>query len=876
MSRPHHLAAGPAVLVGLLLPTLAAQQFGFDPVRAQLPELLIDGRAVRFADLDGDGDADVLLADDSGPTRLLWNLGHGRFALAAPDVIPAGAPARHLALADIDGDGDLDLAESGPGNERLLRNDGGVFHDVSAAQWSASPYHPELIAFADLDGDADPDALVGAWDYVRLLENRGGVFVDVSAGRLPPTLGLALAIGFGDVDGDGDLDVFARADRTRLCLNDGHGSFVDVSATQVPDHPGAAAHYLCEDFDRDGDVDVYVPVRGGELSPKQDQLLLNDGAGRFRDATATHLPVEWYSCGGAAAADVDGDSDLDVVCANVFVMGPEPIAAQLFLNDGSAHFTLAGDSGFPTEAHALFDVALGDLDGDGDPDLVFACWEPCPLAPGGFTRLFLNDAAGHFVDATQRRLPRSEFGRGTIAAAEFDGDGIPDLLLADGQGKAELLLGDGLGAYHSATDAVIEWRGMGTEPVALLFDADGDGDTDAYLGGERQDALLLNDGARSLRDASANLPGESGTALAAALGDFDRDGAPDLAIGSEQGLWLWLNRAGGITGRFAASAGVPVIGEAVRAVLALDVDADGDLDLILGCDLRDRLLRNDGRGTFDEDASALPNSAPRYTRCLAAGDLDDDGDPDLVFGHTGDDRVYINDGDGRFRDESAARMPPELFEARALALADFDEDGDPDLLVSQGGEYWGEPLLLRLNDGRGVFRDATPERLPASRARGHDALPLDIDGDGDLDAVLYDHLCCQPIFCTQGQARILVNRHRQLAAPAMPSRGGVLELQFFAQPGYAQGLPIALPALSRTPAHAPIPLLGLGSFALDAGSTIALPWLAVNAAPSRLLIPVPTDPALSSAALSCQALFVDPLGIAAPRLSNAIATRILD
>ncbi|MFO1051061.1 MAG: VCBS repeat-containing protein [Planctomycetota bacterium] len=876
MSRTLRLARGSAIALGLLFAALPAQQFGLDAVRAQLPALPIDGRDVEFADVDGDGDLDVLLADESGTTQLLWNRGHGRFAVAAPGVVPAGPGASHLALCDIDGDGDPDLHECGYPAERLLRNDGGVFTDVTATQWPSLPYHSYTIAFGDIDGDGDPDAWVGTWSFSRLLENRGGVFVDVSVGRVPSTLGVTLAVSLIDVDGDGDLDALLNADRTRLCLNDGHGVFTDVTDSQLPFFDGAATRYLGDDFDADGDTDILIPVTGGELSPKQDHLFLNDGTGRFTDVTSTHMPVEWRACGGAALADVDGDGDRDVVVANIYDMSPEPIASVSYRNDGAAHFTIAADSGFPTEMHALFDVALGDLDGDGDIDAVFACWDPCPGDPFGFTKLFLNDGAGHFVDATQPRIPQQYGFEGAIAAGDIDGDGIADLLVARAGPYSVLLLGNGRGEYRAAPDDAIEWVGRSGNPVPILFDADGDGDLDAYLGGAQQDALLLNDGTLHLRDATAHLPVEQDTALAAAQGDLDGDGAPDLAIGTDRGLRIWRNRAGGIAGYFEPMPGIPVITDPVRAMLAVDVDHDGDLDLVLGGDLRDWLLRNQGAGVLVDDLAALPVQGPRYTRSLATGDVDGDGDPDLALGDYGDDRLWINDGTGRFRDESASRMPPDLAEARALVLADFDEDGDLDLLVSNGAEYASEPMQLRLNDGRGFFIDASTNRIETTRARGSGALALDIDADGDLDLVLFEFLCCQPIFCAQGQPRILVNRHRQLAAPFLPSRGGALELQLFAQPGYAQGMQLALPALSPAAGAMAVVLPGLGTFALDPNGTIALPWLAVTGAPSTLLVPVPVDSALSGASLACQALFVDLVGSAPPHLSNAVRTRILD
>jgi len=393
-----------------------------------------------------------------------------------------------LALLDFDSDGDLDLfmpngatlesPRRGPG-ARLFRNDsvpGSIrLADVTAesgirhAGWSFG------VAAGDVDADGHQDLFIACHGPNVLLRNRGdGTFEDITAragvagGDDEWSTGCALA----DVDLDGDLDLFVA-------------NYLRIDPAAVP--PPA----------RFKGVEVIAGPKG--LEPQPDRLYLNDGTGRFTDATgATGIAAARPSYGlNVAILDLVGDPRPDILVGND--SEPNHLFRGEIAPDGSPRFTEVGvRSGVATNgeglAQATMGIAIGDVDGNGRPDLLTTNFS------SDTNTLHLNADASYFDDRTARfgvGAPSRRLCGWAAAFLDLDHDGDEDLLMVNGHVYPNAtresmdseyaqppLLMERDGARFRTVTAAGAWK---LEPhvdrTAVFADFDRDGDVDAVIAG---------------------------------------------------------------------------------------------------------------------------------------------------------------------------------------------------------------------------------------------------------------------------------------------------------------------------------------------------------------------------------------------------------
>ena len=212
------------------------------------------------------------------------------------------------------------------------------------------------------------------------------------------------------------------------------------------------------------------------------------------------------------------------------------------------------------------------------------------------------------------------------------------------------------------------------------------------------------------------LPTRSAGTQATLLFDADGDGDLDLLFGDQNAAnrLLVRQRQGRLPGRHFATQ-MPADQDNTKALAAVDVDGDKDLDLVIANDRNGNdLLLNDGKGRFSARAcEPVPQRRRRDASASAVGDLNGDGRPDVFFANAlGANRIYLNQGSARFVDATNQLPAPNNGAQFAVALGDVDEDGDLDAVLATS---FGQNQLW-LNDGKGSFSDATSRLLTKNDA----------------------------------------------------------------------------------------------------------------------------------------------------------------
>ena len=347
---------------------------------------------------------------------------------------------------------------------------------------------------------------------------------------------------------------------------------------------GCYSNYVAlADLDGDGDLDAVVASGGGYYTPSTTApMAVYENTGTGFAARAASFANFAGRLRQIAIGDVDGDDDLDVIAPDSWAMQPDAV----FVNGGDWRFTDDGAARLGTSSRAGA-ARLGDLDGDGDLDLVLSDWGDDPPSSASRIRVYANDGTGHFVE-TQGAVPATTAGgTGTgpvdVDLADLDGDFALDLIVASRVGESLFYRNDGDGTFTAAG------ADLPDQPGPYVYgpdacDVDGDGDLDLWLDGGGADSaeqLMINDGAGHFTDETAARVSGNGSDddNEVQCADLDGDGDLDAVVASLSGNERLLVNDG--TGRFAAAPDAfPTVRDATLGLDLGDLDGDGRLDAI--------------------------------------------------------------------------------------------------------------------------------------------------------------------------------------------------------------------------------------------------------------------------------------------------------
>lgn len=597
--------------------------------------------SVYAIDIDNDGDLDIL-SSSALDDKIAWyeNIdGLGTFG--SEQVITTNADvAESVYAADIDGDGDLDVLSASGGDEKIAwyeNTDGlgtfGLQQVITSSLYFASSVHA-----ADLDGDGDMDVIASASNSAKITwyENINGLGAFGSEQILSNTAYVAKSVYGVDIDNDSDIDILS-ASGNRVTWFENLNGLADFSAEKIisSDIEGGTSIYYA-DFDSDGDNDVLSASRLDGKIAWYENL---DGLGDF--GSQQIITTNALGAESVYASDLDGDGDLDVLSAST----EEDKLAWYENLDGLGTFS-SGNSFTPGSANGPTSVHSADVDGDGDMDILSASSLDKKIA--WYENL---DSQGSF--GVQKIISTSANDPEFVFAADLDGDNDMDVLsVSSNDDKVTWFENiNGLGAF--GPQQLIS-ENVDNPSSVFTADIDNDGDNDVLTSSRNDNKIAWyenidgqgNLGVQQIITTSADFA----TFVIAA--DIDNDGDVDVLSSSAfDDKIAWYENTDGL-GTFGVQQIISTSADFALFVDVADFDGDGDIDVLsasLGADKIAWYENTDGLGNFGAEQIITVDAIS--VRVAYAADIDGDGDMDVVSGSDGDRKVawYENtDGLGAF------------------------------------------------------------------------------------------------------------------------------------------------------------------------------------------------------------------------------------
>lgn len=671
---------------------------------------------VYTADLDGDGDLDVLTSSFDNKVAWFENLNGQGFFSRLKIISTNNDQASSVFAKDLDQDGDMDVISA------ALYSNNVAWYENLDGLGNFGPQQVLLITgsstfslyAADLDGDGDNDVLSGSYGLIAWNENLNGQGDFASPVTISTEVTLPFVVLAKDLNSDSDLDIISASFDGKVAWYenlDGQGNF--GPQVLITSNTGGYALYV-EDIDNDGDMDV---VSGSDYNIAWLENL--DGQGTF--GTEVYLDEAITRCKKLYVEDLDGDGDKDVVAANSDINGDFSEIIWYDNLNGQGNFgsgTIISD--FLDGARSII---AGDVDNDGDMDVFSAssndgtvAWYPNTNGVFGVPKIL----------TTSTRTTRY------VHAADLDGDGDEDVVSASWAADKIAWFKNINGQGNFYLEQVVSYDSRLVKSV-YTSDLDGDGDLD-ILGASTWDdtvAWFENTDGLGLFGPKQVISNTVERAWFVHAGDLDGDGDNDVLAVSYWDLQLiWYENTDG-QGTFGPEQIIQT-GTGYKSAFAKDIDGDGDLDIVTGSQSFGGDLawheNIDGLGTFGVQQIIADDA--QNPEAIFVEDLDGDGDLDVMAAGYNMISWYENmNGLGDFGETRV--ISADVIDGTSVCTADLDLDGDLDVLATSWEEdalAWHENL-----DGLGNFG---PQQIIASDMDGAEWVTAsDVDNDGDPDVI---------------------------------------------------------------------------------------------------------------------------------------------
>lgn len=677
--------------------------------------LPFDAAYVMSADLDKDGDMDIISASTSD-NKIAWyeNLdGKGNYSLPKQITSSKTDGAFSVHASDLDKDGDLDILSASLYDNDIAwyENTDGKGNFSTQKIISKEGVNARSVFASDIDNDGDMDVLSASNQRIAWYENIDGKGNFGAQKIISASVLGGYQVRSEDLDNDGDLDVVSASQFDNKLAwyenTDGKGTF--GAQKIITSNANFIYSFSFGDINGDGIKDIsYTSASSNKIAWFQN----SDGKGNFGSekviTTSANNAKSIYN------SDIDNDNDIDILATlNNRVVWYENI-------DGKGTFSSEKIiSSTSTNAKSIY---VSDIDGDNDLDVIID-------TPYNF--LIFENTDGKGVFNLGKKLINSTDSARSVFACDIDGDGDLDILTSsDEDDKVSWFENlDGFGAFNkqriiSTTNGAIK---------AIAGDIDSDGDLDIVATGHFSNRTFWQENIDGKGNFGTPKNIVTGTSFntSIVLSDIDGDGDLDLVSDAK-----WYENTDGL-GNFGTEKIITFLVSQLYFTNVSDIDGDGDMDILTASSQDNKIAwyeNTDGKGNFS-DQKIITTDAINANYVIAA-DLDGDGDNDVISGSFGDKKIawYENiEGKGNFGSQKI--ITTNTNGAIKLFISDLDNDGDLDIISASPGD---NKIGWYINiDGKGNF--GNPDRnqlvISSSALGAVDVFSADINNDGKLDVL---------------------------------------------------------------------------------------------------------------------------------------------